>query len=193
MEPGERSSRLEQQILLLDRLLRGGTVSEDSAHYGPVRAELTSPVQLPRPPLLVAAEGPRALRIAARYADAWCTLGGHFALAAGASPTHAEAVQATHERVQKFEQSCREAGRDPRTVRRVVLAFRQPVDPLSSLDAFDEFVGSYAEVGMQEFVLYWPPVAVLRQRAEILADLRAMVERIAAARFGTPIPAAAGS
>jgi hypothetical protein len=53
------------------------------------------------------------------------------------------------------------------SVRRCVLAYRQAVDPLSSLDAFDHFVGSYAELGIGEFIFYWPPIANLRERREI--------------------------
>jgi len=34
-------------------------------------------------------------------------------------------------------------GRDPATLRRSVMAFRAPFDALSSLDAFDAFVGPY--------------------------------------------------
>lgn len=74
-------------------------------------------------------------------------------------------------------------GRDPALIRRIVLAFRTPVDPLSSLDAFDEFVGRYSELGMNEFVFYWPSPAVLRERHRPSAEQRARFERIASSRF----------
>jgi hypothetical protein len=72
------------------------------------------------------------------------------------------------------------------TVRRSVLAYRQAVDPLSSVDAFDHFVGSYAELGIGEFVFYWPPIANLRERREISPHQRRAVERIASGRLAPP-------
>ena len=74
--PRERVERLEEQAAILDALLRGERVTREGQHY-PVRdAQLPPPVQRPRPPLVIAAHGDRALRVAARYADGWNTLGG---------------------------------------------------------------------------------------------------------------------
>ena len=66
-----------------------------------------------------------------------------------------------------------------------MLAYRQPVVPLSSLDAFDHFVGSYAEVGIDEFVFYWPPLLSLKERRAVSREERVIVERIASARLGS--------
>jgi alkanesulfonate monooxygenase SsuD/methylene tetrahydromethanopterin reductase-like flavin-dependent oxidoreductase (luciferase family) len=181
--PRERVDRLAEQVALLDQMLRGGVVERASETYGRIAVTLAEPVQRPRPPIVVAAEGPRALGVAARQADAWCTLGGLFA-PGGPPPSEADALAATHDRVRRLEDECRRAGREPGAVRRMVLAYRRPVDPLSSLDAFDEFVGAYADAGIDEFVFYWPPVAVLRERAEVPPERRAAAERIAAERFG---------
>lgn len=85
-----------------------------------------------------------------------------------------------------LESHCREIGRDPREIRRIVLAYRRRVDPLSSLDAFDEFVGSYSEMGFDEFVFYWPSiVATFKEQRGVTAQERSTAERIAAARFPT--------
>ena len=74
--PRERVERLGEQAALLDALLRGESVARDAAHY-PIRdARLTAPVQQPRPPLIIAAHGPRAMQVVARYGDGWNTLGG---------------------------------------------------------------------------------------------------------------------
>ena len=74
--PRERAERLEEQAAILDALLRGERVTREGRHY-PVRdAQLPPPVQRPRPPLVIAAHGDRALRVTARYADGWNTLGG---------------------------------------------------------------------------------------------------------------------
>lgn len=180
----ERLERLEEYVGLLDRSLRGGGVQSAGPHYAVTQADLVGPVQRPRPPIVVAAEGPRALRIVARYADGWCTLGGRPATR-GASVSDDEAVAATRSRGEQLERECRDAGRDPSAVRRIVLAFRTPADPLSSLDAFDDFVGRYSDVGMSEFVFYWPPPEALRERRGPTAQQRSRFEQIASARFLT--------
>ena len=96
-----------------------------------------------------------------------------------------EALAATRARVEQLDRYCLELGRDLTSIRRVVLAYRQPVDPLSSLDAFDHFVGSYAEVGIDEFVFYWPPIANLREGRKVSSGQRATVENIARIRLGS--------
>lgn len=181
--PAERLLRLDEYLGSLDRLLRGESVEGAGDRYPVTRAMLVRPVQHPRPPIVVAAEGPRAIQLAAQRADGWCTLGGR-PTTRGASVSDQEAASATRARVQDLERGCRDAGRDPAAIRRIVLAFRAPVDPLSSLAAFDEFVGRYADVGINEFVFYWPPPAVLRHGGQPSAEQRRDVERIASARFG---------
>ncbi len=183
----ERFARLEEQLAILDQLLRGDTVSHQGVFYSLLEAHLVAPVQRPRPPIVVAAEGPRALRVAAQYADGWSTLGGQppTAWAGGTTErvTEAQAIDATRNRVEQLVHRCVELGRDPRSIRRILLAYRRPVDPLSSLDAFDHFVGSYEQVGIDEFVFYWPPLASVREHRQISAAERAIAERITAERI----------
>jgi hypothetical protein len=140
--------------------------------------------------------------VAARYADGWNSLGGQpYRIAQdprGRIP-HADAVAETKRLSERLDEFCREAGRDPATVRRSVLAYRPIVDPLSSLDAFDEYVGRYREIGIDEVVFYWPPLDNLFPRRPGSADghpvfeasrpvspaQQAAFERIAADRVGT--------
>ena len=183
---GDRVERLEDQLGLLDDLLRGRSVTSTGRHYSVTGAQLPEPVQRPRPPLVVAAEGRKSLRLVARYADAWVTLGGQPQTPERGMPTvsDAEGLRATQERVAMLESHCREIGRDPRAIRRIILAYRRRVDPLSSLDAFDEFVGSYSQMGFDEFVFYWPSLlATFKEQREMNAQERGTAERIAAARF----------
>lgn len=188
--PRERVERLEDQLELLDALLRGEPVTSVRRHYAVREAHLPRSVQRPRPPLVVAAEGRRTLRLAARFADAWVTLGGQPQTPQRGVPTvsEAEALNLTGERVALFDSHCREVGRDPRQIRRIILAYRRRVDPLSSLDAFDEFVGSYAAMGFDEFVFYWPsPLATFGERREMTTQERQAAERIAASRFNKSV------
>jgi alkanesulfonate monooxygenase SsuD/methylene tetrahydromethanopterin reductase-like flavin-dependent oxidoreductase (luciferase family) len=183
---GERVERLRDHLQLLDLLLRGGAVTRTGRHYSVAGAELPEPVQRPRPPLVVAAEGKKSLGLVARYADAWVTLGGQPQTPERGVPTvsEAEGLQATKDRVATLDSLCRDSGRDPREIRRIILAYRRRVDPLSSLDAFDDFVGSYADLGFDEFVFYWPStLATFREQREMTTQERRAAEQIAASRF----------
>jgi alkanesulfonate monooxygenase SsuD/methylene tetrahydromethanopterin reductase-like flavin-dependent oxidoreductase (luciferase family) len=75
--PGrELVERLDEQLDSMDRLLRGETVTRETGFHPMRAAWIERPVQSPRPPFLVAAQGPRAIHVAARRADIWNTLGG---------------------------------------------------------------------------------------------------------------------
>lgn len=185
--PRERVDRLGEQLAILNHLLRGETISKRGTYYSVLAGKPVSPVQIPRPPIIVAAEGPRALLLAARYADGWVTLAGQppkeWAGGGGGPSSRAQAVVATRERIERLTSAARDAGRDPHAIRKIALAYRQAVDPLTSLDAFDEFVGAFAAAGIEEFVFYWPPVADLRASRPVDDARRRQVERIASARF----------
>jgi alkanesulfonate monooxygenase SsuD/methylene tetrahydromethanopterin reductase-like flavin-dependent oxidoreductase (luciferase family) len=201
--PRERAERLEEQAAILDPLLCGETVTRAGRHYTVRDARLPDPLQTPRPPFLVAAHGERGLRVAARHADGWNSLGGQ-PYPGAQDPTQrvslAAAVAETRRLSERLDDLCREIGRDPATLRRSVLAYRPVPDPLSSLDAFDEYVGRYHEIDIDEFVFYWPPLDNLFPRRSGSADERpvfeserpvsrtqqAAFERIAAERIARP-------
>ncbi len=65
----ERLDRLAEQLAVLDPLLRGELLACEGQSYRSTVTEVPAPVQLPRPPLTVAAHGDRGLRLTARYAD----------------------------------------------------------------------------------------------------------------------------
>lgn len=178
----ERAARLEEYAAMLDRLLRAEPMDHRGRYYRAEQVRLGPPIQRPRPPLIVAAQGPRGIRTAARWADGWNTLGGQPMGRSNPIPL-GEAVARTREQVRSLEEQCHAIGRDPRTMRRSVLAFRAAVDPLSSLEAFDEFVGAYREAGLDEFVFYWPPIESLRREEPIPAARRSTLERIAVERL----------
>ena len=96
--PRERAERLEEQAAILSVLLRGERVDFEGKHYCVADAQVTQPIQRPRPPLIVAAHGERGLRTVARHADGWNTLGGQAYPAAqdpSARISLAEAVAST--------------------------------------------------------------------------------------------------
>lgn len=185
--PRERVERLEEQAALLDALLRGERVTREGRHYPIQDARLPVPVQQPRPPLVIAAHGERALRVVARYADGWNTLGGQ-PFPAGLDPAQrlplAEAVAATRRLSERLDAASITIGRDPATIQRSVLALCPNPDPFSSLDAFDAYVGAYEVIGIAELIFYWPPVEFsYGERTPLPAELQARFERIAAQRI----------
>ena len=180
----ERAERLAEQVAILRGLLRSETVNADGPYY-PVRdAQVPPPLQKPNPPIIIAAHGDRGFRTVARYADGWNSLGGQ-PYPDGADPDKRvslqEAVATTRRRSERLDEICQELGRDPATIRRSIAAIWPVPDPLTSLDAFDEFVGSYQAIGIDEIIFYWPPIEHFRSRAPLSTDRWAMLERIAEA------------
>jgi alkanesulfonate monooxygenase SsuD/methylene tetrahydromethanopterin reductase-like flavin-dependent oxidoreductase (luciferase family) len=67
-----RVDRFEEALQVIVPLIRGEAVSFDGRYYQTNEAALLPPPS-PSIPLLIAAKGPRMLRVTARYADAWNT------------------------------------------------------------------------------------------------------------------------
>lgn len=150
----ERADRFAEAVGLLDALMRGGPVTREGPHY-PVRELTLAPPPLidPRPPLAVAAHGPRALAVAAAYADVWVSY--------GAFSVTAEASRGlTRARARTLDRACTAIGRDPRSIRHRLLAGSAALtsEPMwTSADAFAQFVTRAREDGIDELALHWPP------------------------------------
>lgn len=68
--PGVRIERMEEAIQILDRLLRGETLSFSGKYYQTAEAKPDpKPAQQPRPPILMGGSGKRLLSLAGRLAD----------------------------------------------------------------------------------------------------------------------------
>jgi alkanesulfonate monooxygenase SsuD/methylene tetrahydromethanopterin reductase-like flavin-dependent oxidoreductase (luciferase family) len=184
--PRERADRFEEYVDVLSPLLRGERVTHTGPYYPVEDAQLPALVQQPRPPLIVAAHGDRGLRVAARHADEWNSLGGQPYPLKDPNDlvTLEEAVAETKRLSNRLDDVCREVGRDPASVRRSVQALRPVPDPFSSLDAFDAYAGAFEAIGIDEIIFYWPPIDILiAHPAEVPADRQALFERIVAARI----------
>jgi alkanesulfonate monooxygenase SsuD/methylene tetrahydromethanopterin reductase-like flavin-dependent oxidoreductase (luciferase family) len=148
--PGEQVARFGEFVELVDLLLRQEITSYQGRFYQCEQAETVPlPVQRPRPPITIAAHGPKMLRIAAEHADAWSQWGGYDV------ETEDDLYAVTNERSRRFDDLCVAAGRDPFTIRHSLVCF-PPLTPWESAEYFRDMVGRYAEIGIDEFVLYWP-------------------------------------
>lgn len=154
--PRERADRFGEFVELLDRLLTHDVVTHEGTHYSAHEVRnIPGCVQRPRLPFGVAATGPRGLRLAARYGQAWVTTGDPKIAETG---TPADSVAAIAGQIERLGQACAEAGRDTGDLGKILLTGFTPAaaGPLSSVDAFVDFAGRHAELGIDEIVLHWP-------------------------------------
>jgi alkanesulfonate monooxygenase SsuD/methylene tetrahydromethanopterin reductase-like flavin-dependent oxidoreductase (luciferase family) len=151
-DAAERVARCGEFVEVVDRLLCNTETTLTGMHYRVDGAVMQPrPLQSPRPPLTIAAHGPNMLRLAASHAEVWNSLGG---MREG-SPT--AALAQTRERSARLDEFALAAGRDPRAIRRSFLAGFTPDRPFSSIDAFEDFVGRYRAIGIDEFIFFYRP------------------------------------
>jgi alkanesulfonate monooxygenase SsuD/methylene tetrahydromethanopterin reductase-like flavin-dependent oxidoreductase (luciferase family) len=151
LTPRERVDRFAEFLELLDLLLRGDRITWSGSYFATVDARSTpGPVQRPRPPFVVAANGPRALRLAARYGDGWVTTG------AQALDSADEWWSSVGRTSSMFTEALDEAGRPADAVDRYLSLDSSPVFSMSSADAFTDAVGRAAALGFTDVVTHWP-------------------------------------
>lgn len=146
----ERVERFREFVELTDLLLRQDVTTYDGRFYRCEEAEtIPPPIQRPRPPITIAAHGPKMLAIAARFADGWSSWGGY--------DVHTEErfFEVTRDRSARFDDLCTSLDRDAVTIRHSLVCF-PPLTPWDSVEYFRDFVARYRAVGIDEFVLYWP-------------------------------------
>ncbi|GGX35105.1 LLM class flavin-dependent oxidoreductase [Streptomyces chryseus] len=154
--PRERADRFGEFLPLLDRLLTEPAVTHTGKHYSADEARnIPGCVQGPRLPFAVAATGPRGLKLAARYGQAWVTTGDPKLFESG---TPAESLEAIRGQITKLGTACAEIGRDAAELDKILLTGFTPErsGPLQSLDAFVDFAGRHFALGFTEIVLHAP-------------------------------------
>lgn len=147
----ERVDRFVEWVELADRLLRHPATSYAGQHYsaGNAAAGADTGGGEPRLPFAVAALGPRAMRLAARYGHTWVTLG-------GPRDKAKPAAQAVREQTEHLARACAHEQRDPVTLSRLLLTGLTAERPLASLEAFRDLAGRTAEAGVTDLVVHWP-------------------------------------
>ncbi len=148
--PGERVRRFREFVELTDLLLRQEVTTYEGEFYRCEEAEtIPLPPQHPRPPITVAAHGPKMLRIAAEFADGWNSWGG------SGIDSEDQFYRVTRERAELLAELCEARGRDVRSIRHSLVCY-PPLTPWASVSGFREMVERYQAIGIDEFVLYWP-------------------------------------
>ncbi len=165
----QRVARFSEYVELVDRLLREQEVTFCGQYYQANRAALSPrAVQSPRPPITIAAMGPKMLRLAARYADSWNSL--------SMASTFADQVEETRQRIATINAHCATLGRDPATLRHSYLMFdpgaRSSAGALTyfhSEATFASMARQLMALGISELVLYYPMLEQQRSVFEQIA------------------------
>jgi len=172
LTPGQRTKRLAEFVTLTDLLLSQANTSWQGEYFEAVQAKMIPSGARARIPLIVAANGPRTIKIAAG-ADGWATT--------GPDSTDASTEQwwsGVAGLVGRFEETAAAAGRDPAAVDRYLDLDSAPVLSGSSIDAFTDAAGRAAALGFTDVLSHWPRPAgvyagddaVLDQIADLLTD-----------------------
>ncbi|GAB7032199.1 LLM class flavin-dependent oxidoreductase [Streptomyces platensis subsp. malvinus] len=153
--PRERADRFGEFVPLLDRLLTQDVVTYEGEHYSAHEVRnIPGCVQRPRLPFAVAATGPRGLKLAAKYGQAWVTTGDPKVSNGGGSS--ADSLEAVRGQCERLGKACAEIGRDAGDLEKIMLSGFTPDRPLDSVDAFVDFAGNHAALGFDELVIHWP-------------------------------------
>jgi alkanesulfonate monooxygenase SsuD/methylene tetrahydromethanopterin reductase-like flavin-dependent oxidoreductase (luciferase family) len=162
-EPAELVGRFREAVEICDSLFRNEVTTYDGRWYQLRDAAFRPlPVQKPRPPFTLGAHRPRMLAIVARYADSWNSYG---------------TPEVIRDRNAILDEQCAAIGREPGSLRRsLYYSIAREADPWASVDAFEDVVGRYRVVGIEEFILDHPRDGQLpvleRVAAEVLPRLR---------------------
>ena len=144
LTPRQKVDRFAEFVVLLDRLLTTDGVDFKGEYYE-TRNGRTLPgcVQQPRVPFVMAANGPRSLKLATRYGAGWVTTGVKsadfdtwFATVADLSRRLDDVLEG-----RPFDR---------------YLALDSARYSLSSVDAFEDVVGRAAGLGFTDVITHWP-------------------------------------
>ncbi len=173
LSPGQRVERLTEFVTLLDLLLRQDETTWAGTYFTAERARMVPAGARHRIALIIAANGPRAIGLAAQRGDAWATTGPE-----AADLTQDQWWDAVAQSVRRFEDAAEAAGRTPRRIDRYLNLDSAPVLSISSLEAFADAAGRADALGFTDVLSHWPRPegiyagddAVLDGIADLLVD-----------------------
>ncbi len=153
-QEGSRTGRFAEFLELTDLLLRQPVTSYEGQYYRCDGARMVPGcVQRPRLPFAVAATGPKAMGLAARYAETWITAG---------APGRFDArrwdlvVPELKDQLRAFEDACAAAGRDPASAGKLLVTGATVGGVLDSAQSFRDASGTFADLGFTDLVVHWP-------------------------------------
>lgn len=146
----QRVDRFHEFAELLDRLLTEDHVDAAGEWFEAVDARtLPGPVQRPRIPFVMAANGPRSLALAARLGQGWVTYGTR-------RDTEDEWWTTLRELGERLDDSLAAADRDTLTFERHLNLDGGGWYALESVARFEDMVGRAADLGFTDVITHWP-------------------------------------
>ncbi|MQA08453.1 MAG: LLM class flavin-dependent oxidoreductase [Pseudonocardiaceae bacterium] len=146
----QRADRFGEFVELLDQLLRTDKVTWHGEYYSANEAwNLPDCVQRPRLPFVVAANGNRSARLAARFGDGWVTTGRY-------AERPADWWDSVRDLSERFDETLAAYDRHPSSVDRFLSLDAGPGYALSSVDALRDGIGRAGELGFTDVVVHWP-------------------------------------
>ncbi|NJQ03822.1 LLM class flavin-dependent oxidoreductase [Streptomyces zingiberis] len=167
-----RTERFEEFTTLLDRLLREYHTDFEGAWYT-ARNAVVRPACLaePRVPLAVAAAGPRGMALAARHADIWVTSGPPNVFE---PERYDRLLPLLREQLAAVDKACAAQGRDPASLRRLLLTDAAVGGVTESVASYQDAAGVLGDLGFTDLVVHWPrPDFPFRGKEEVLLGFAA--------------------
>jgi alkanesulfonate monooxygenase SsuD/methylene tetrahydromethanopterin reductase-like flavin-dependent oxidoreductase (luciferase family) len=153
--PRERHERFAEFVGALDVLLRfeepgSGGIDITGDWFTARGARMAgAPVQRPRVPFVLAANGPKGLALVAEHGRGWVTTG-------PAGPTGEEWWAAVADLTRRLDVALEAVDRDPRTVERHLSLDSGGDYSLESVARFEDMAGRAGELGFTDVVSHWP-------------------------------------
>lgn len=144
VEADHRVARFEECLEIVSALLREGEAHLDGEYWRVHRAELAfRPDAANRPPIVIAAGGPRTMRAAVRHGDGWN----------GWVPTDPE-DETIDRLLELLADTCVQAGRDRASIATTVDVTVDPMDLAGARSRSLEMIAKLADVGVDEARCY---------------------------------------
>ncbi|MFF5214037.1 LLM class flavin-dependent oxidoreductase [Micromonospora sp. NPDC000442] len=150
LPPRQRVDRFAEFTESLDAILRQDGTTWRGEWFAAVDAR-SNPgcVQEPRAPFVVAANGPRSMRIAARFGQGWVTTG-------PAVDKLDDWWTGVAELTTRLDATLTAQGRDPASLDRYLSLDSAPAFSLSSAQFFADQVERAAKLGFTDVITHWP-------------------------------------
>lgn len=174
----KRYSRFAELIEIIHGLLKAGKVDLDGEYESARHAEMSP--RGPRsdgPPIMIAAWGPKMMRLAARYADLWNGFAWNYQAAGSFRPM-----------VAQLDRACEEEGRDPATLSRTVDVVvdvgggsESPFAEFLMSGSHDEIAGAileFDEIGVEQVCCDLYPAPPPEERAEVIESMADIVDHV---------------
>jgi alkanesulfonate monooxygenase SsuD/methylene tetrahydromethanopterin reductase-like flavin-dependent oxidoreductase (luciferase family) len=152
LEVRERAERYKEFVEILYHMLNNEVTTYQGKYYN-IQEALMHPkfIAKPHPIFNVAAHGPKALRLAAKYGDAWNCLGPM------KETTPKQSSDFTHQCYEMLCEFAIQAGREPGHFGRTFLFGWTSDGPFRSMEAFYDTIGRYSEAGINDFCFIYSP------------------------------------